>query len=253
MINLNIRTPFIKNLIFLPVIISIFCSKQNLTQLGPDDEFERAMEFYNQKKYDQAIKLFERIIFYYATTEFVDDAQFYLADSYLKKKDYAQAITEFEYLIKNFPNTPFLERSYLLRAQAYFLKSPGYEKDQTETKEAISLLDEFLTRFPNSIYSDTAKALILKARDRLAKKEVENGKLYLKMKEYDSAILYFKYVIDNYPETSSAEESKFLLAQTYEKARRMQEAYDLYKDLVDSPKWKHIAEEKIKRLKIENP
>lgn len=237
----------------LVILFTIFCSRQVLAPLEPEDEFERAMEFYNHKKYEIAIKSFEKIIFYHAETEFVDDAQFYLAKAYFEKKDYNQAITEFEYLIKNFPGSPFLEESYLLRAKAYFLKSPGYEKDQTETKEAISLLDDFITRFPNSIYSASARTLILQARNRLAKKELENGRLYLKMKEYESAILYFKYVIENYPETPSADESKFLMGIAYERLNKKQEAYQVYKELLENKDWKSSAEKRIKKLKIENP
>ncbi|MEO0094712.1 MAG: outer membrane protein assembly factor BamD [candidate division WOR-3 bacterium] len=246
----EIRNPKLRLLILCFVV---FCSKQMLAPLEPEDEFERAMEFYNNKKYDSAIKSFEKIIFYHASTEFVDDAQFYLAKSYFEKRDYNQAITEFDYLIKNFPNSPFLEQGYLLRAKAYFLKAPGYEKDQTETKEAISLFDDFITRFPNSSYGDSVRLLILQARNRLAKKELENGRLYLKMKEYESAILYFKYVIENYPETPSADESKFLLAFTYEKVNKIQEAYEKYKELLENENWKRAAEKRIKRLKIEKP
>ncbi|MGB9720596.1 MAG: outer membrane protein assembly factor BamD [bacterium] len=248
--NQNVKFQ-IPKLIILLFLFIVFCSKQVLAPLEPEDEFDRAMEFFNNKKYDYAIKSFEKIIFYYASTEFVDDAQFYLARAYFEKKDYTQAITEFEYLIKNFPNTPFLEQSYLLRAKAYFLKAPGYEKDQTETKESISLLDDFMTRFPNSTYSDTAKLLILGARNRLAKKELENGRLYLKIKEYDSAILYFKYVIENYPETPSADEARYYLGQTYEKLGKKEQAYESYKELLDSDKWKDKVENRIKKLKIE--
>ncbi len=246
----EIRNPKLKLVILCFVI---FCSKQVLAPLEPEDEFARAMEFYSNKKYDSAIKSFEKIIFYHASTEFVDDAQFYLAKSYFEKKDYNQAITEFEYLIKNFSNSPFIEQSYFFRAKAYFLKSPGYEKDQTEIKEAISLFDDFITRFPNSSYNDSVRSLILQARNRLAKKELENGRLYLKMKEYESAILYFKYVIENYLETPSADESKFLLAITYEKVNKIQEAYGLYKELLENAFWKKAAERRIKKLKIENP
>ncbi len=234
-------------------LIFISCNKQVLAPLEPEDEFERAMEFFYNKKYDAAIKSFEKIIFYHASTDFVDDAQFYLAKAYFEEKDYTQATTEFEYLIRNFPNTPFLEQSYLLRAKAYFLKAPGYEKDQTETKEAISLLDDFLTRFPNTNYSDTAKSLILLARNRLAKKELENGRLYLKIKEYESAVLYFKYVIENFPETPSADEARFLLGQTYEKLGKIEEAYASYKELLNNDKWKDKAENRITKLKIEKP
>ncbi len=245
-------TPLLSLILFFCFLfLHISCGKQVLAPLAPEDEFERAMEFFKNRKYDAAIQSFEKIIFYHAGSDFVDDAQFHLATAYFEKKDYLQAIAEYEYLIKNFPNTPFLEQSFLARAKAYFNKAPGYEKDQTETREAIALLDDFLTRFPNSNYGDTAKILILQARNRLAKKELENGKLYMKIKEYDSSILYFKYVIENYPETPSADETKFLLGQIYEKVGNKQEAQNMYNELLNNEHWKARAESRLKKLKID--
>ncbi|MEO0137351.1 MAG: outer membrane protein assembly factor BamD [candidate division WOR-3 bacterium] len=243
---------YLRIYLFISLLI-LLCSKPALTPLAPEDEFERAREFFEHKKYDMAIKAFERIIFYHATSEFVDDAQFYLARTYFEKKDYAQAITEFEYLIKNFPNTPFLEPSYFLKAKAYFLKSPSYEKDQTETKDAIAALEDFITRFPNSPYNDSARILILQGRSRLAKKELENGRLYLKMKEYPAAVLYFKYVIENYPETPFADEAQYLLGLSYEKLGKKQEAQEIYTKLLENQVWKKRAEKRIRSLGVEKP
>ncbi len=234
------------------VMIFVSCARQTLVLLEPEDELERAMGFFNNKKYDGAIQSFERIIFYYATSEFVDDAQFYLARSYFEKKDYSQAITEFEYLIKNFPNTPFIEEAYLYRAKAYFFRTPGYDRDQTETKEAIGLFDEFLTKFPNSKFAEEVKRYILSARNRLAKKELENGKLYLKLKEMKAAELYFNYVLENFPETACANEAKYNLALVYEKIGKTDEALRLYKELLEESSWQKKAEKSIKKLESKN-
>ncbi|MEO0107171.1 MAG: outer membrane protein assembly factor BamD [candidate division WOR-3 bacterium] len=235
-------------LVILLVFFIGMCSKQILTPLAPEDEFERAMEFFKNKKYDIAIQAFERIIFYHAGSEYVDDAQFYLGRTYFEKKDYNQAIVEFDYLIKNFANSPYLEEAYLFRAKSALLKSPSYEKDQTETKEAIALFDEFLTRFPSSRFTEEVRGYILFARDRLAKKELENGKLYIKLKEPKAAMLYFKYLIENYPETSSANEAKYQLALIYEQNKELDEALNLYKELLEDVNWKAKAESRIKKI-----
>uniref|UniRef100_A0A7C4X9E1 Outer membrane protein assembly factor BamD n=1 Tax=candidate division WOR-3 bacterium TaxID=2052148 RepID=A0A7C4X9E1_UNCW3 len=228
------------------LILPVSCSRKVLVPLEPEDEFERAVEFFNNKKFDTAAQSFERIIFYHAGSEFVDDAQFYLGRTYFEKKDYNQAIVEFDYLIKHFPNSPFVEAAYLYRAKATLFKAPGYDKDQNETKEAISLFDEFLTRFPNSRFTNEAKNYILFARNRLAKKELENGKLYVKLNEPSSAILYFKYVIDNYPETSSVAEAKYHLALIYEKNQNFDQALSLYGELLEDMNWRTKAEKRIK-------
>lgn len=236
------------NLLTILLLAVLCCSRQVLAPLEPVDEFERAISFFKNRNYDQAIQAFERVIFYHASSEYVDDAQFYLGRTYFEKKDYAQAIVEFDYLIKNFSNSSFSEESYLYRAKAYLLKAPGYDKDQSETKEAISFFDEFLTRYPNSQYTNEAKDLILSSRNRLAKKELENGKLYIKLKEPDAAAVYFKFVIENYPETKASSEAKYHLASIYEKKEKPEEALALYKELLEDNAWGKKAEKRIKEI-----
>lgn len=230
------------------LFVLISCGKHVLTPLEPADEFERAMSFFENRKYNDAALAFQRIIFYHPSSEYVDDAQFWLGRSYFEQKEYTQAIIEFEYLIRNFSTSPFLEQAYLYRAKAYLSKAPRFYKDQTETKKAIGLLDEFLTRFPNSQYTNEVRVLILSARNRLAKKEVENGKLYLRLNETNAALLYFEYVIETYPETDVSSEAKYHAALIYEKKGKSEEALSLYRELLEEPTWKEKAAKKIEEI-----
>ncbi len=242
--------------------ILFFClisctSKPVLTPLDAEDEFARAKLYFENKKYDGAAQAFERIIFFYPSSEFVDDAQYWLGRSYFEKKDYDQAIIEFDYLIRNFKNSSFFEETYLYRAKAYILKAPNYTKDQTELVAALGLLDEYLTMFPNSSSTNEVKDLIRVGRDRLAKKEVENGKLYMKLNYSRAAFLYFDYVLETYPETEASSEAKYYKAKLYEKRGELDAALNLYKELLDTNNWKEKAEKRIKeiekRIKKENP
>jgi len=233
------------------IIILAFLScavRQNLAALEPDAEFERAMSFYNARKYNQAIEAFQRILFYHASSEYVDDAQYWLGRTYLEQKQYDQAIIEFDYLIKNFPNSTQQEDAFFFQAKAYLHNAPSYEKDLTELDKAVRLFDEFLTRFPNSEYTDSVRAEILIARDRLAKKELENGKLYAKLNDLDAALLYFRYVINNYSETPSASEAKYRSAEIYEKKGQDEQALELYKELLQDAIWQDRAAQCISDL-----
>ncbi|OPX17420.1 hypothetical protein BXT86_06605 [candidate division WOR-3 bacterium 4484_100] len=231
-------------------LFSIFCGTKNIvTPLAPGDEFERALSYFENKRYDQAISSFERIILYHPSSEYVDDAQFWLGCSYFEKKDYEQAIVEFDYLINNFPNTSFLEQALLFRAKAYFLKAPNYDKDISEVKRAIEQFDEFIRQFPNSKYIEEVRGLILKARTRLARKEFENGRLYIKLGKPKSALLYFNYVIKNYPETEVSNEAKFEAAKLYQKMDDKENALRLYQELLENDIWKERAAKRIETLK----
>ncbi len=234
--------------IFLLNLLLSCSTKQTLPPLDPDDEFERALGFFENKKLRQAAEAFERILFYHPSSEYVDDAQYWLARTYFEKREYDQAISEFDYLIKNFATSGFLEEAYLYRAKSYFLKAPSYEKDPTEINNAISLFDQFLTKFPNSKFTDEIRDMILSARNKLAKKEVENGKLYIKLSEPDAALLYFEYVIENYPETEVSNEAKYLAATLYENKDK-EKALKLYDELLSEEYWAEKVEKRIEKIK----
>jgi len=241
-------------LIFLCLILVSCASRQTLAPLDPDDEFERAMSFFENKKYADAAQAFERIIFYHPTSEYVDDAQFWLGKAYFEDKDYIQAIIEFDYLIRNFPRSIFFEEAYFYRAKSYLSQAPSYEKDQTELTAAISHLDDFLTMFPNSQFTEEVKELILKGRDRLAKKDLENGKLYLKLNKLDAALFYFNYVMETYPETKASTEAKYHAAELlYKKKGEAEQALTLYKELARDEEWKEKVEKRIREIEEKYP
>ncbi len=237
---------FRKTTCLILLCLFISCgSKQVLSSLEPDDEFERAVSLFEQENYNKAVLAFERILFYHPSSEYVDDAQYWLGKTYFEQKDYDQAIVEFDYLIKNFSTSSFIEEAYLYRIKAYLEKAPSYEKDPTETGNAIGFCDQFLTHFPNSKHTDEVKEIILVARNHLAKKEMENGKIYLKLGEPEAALLYFNYVIETYPETEFSSEAKYNAARILEKNEQPNKALKLYKELLEDDKWRErIIKEK---------
>lgn len=234
-------------LIFVLIVLSC-AARETLVPLEPVDEYERAMSLFEEKKYQKAAEAFERILFYHPSSEYIDDAQYWLSRAYLEIKDYDQAVIEFNYLIRNFPNSPLLEQAHFYRAKANLLAAPSYEKDLSDLKSAIQLFDEFLTRYPNSEHTDEARKEILNARNLLAKKELENGKLYEKLKEPEAALLYYEYIRNNYPETESAGEATYRRARILEREGNFEEALELYKELLDSESWEKKAADRIADL-----
>ncbi len=245
----QIRLPVAVSLIILGFVFISCGTALVLTPLEPEDEFERAMSFFENRKYNTAVQAFERILFYHPSSEYVDDAQYWLGRTYFETKNYDQAISEFDYLIRNFSTSTFLEDAHFYRAKSYFLKAPSYTKGATELENAIGLFNQFLTKYPNSKYTDKVRELILSARNRLAKKEVESGKLYIKLGEPDAAILYFTYVLRTYPETDAGSEAKYNAALLYEKRGENEKALALYNQLLEEEAWKKKVEQKIENLK----
>jgi outer membrane protein assembly factor BamD len=237
----------------LLVLLASCAVRETVAPLEPAAEFQRAMSLHESGKYAKAIESLERILFNFPSSEYVDDAQYWLGRAHLELKAYDQAIVEFDYLIRHFSNSPLLEDAFFYRARAYRLAAPDYDKDPGNINRAIRLFDEFLTRYPNSRYTDEVKNEILNARDLLARKELENGKIYEKLKETDAAMLYYEYVIDNYPETKSADEARYRRARLSEEKGLIDDALVTYRELIDDERWGELAARRIAELEKRRP
>jgi len=80
---------------------------------------------------------------------------------------------------------------------------------------AQNRLQEFIEDFPGSNHVPDAEKYISKIRNDLARKEYETGRLYLKLEEYDSAIIYFNSLLDEYYDTDFADEARISIAFAY--------------------------------------
>ena len=59
----------------------------------------------------------------------------------------------------------------------------------------------FIEDFPGSDHIYDAEDAIVSLRLKLAHKDYESGRMYLKLEEYESALIYFRSVLNNYYDT----------------------------------------------------
>ena len=93
--------------------------------------------------------------------------------------------------------------------------SNSYQKDQTNTLEAIDCLQEFIEDYPTSTNVDAATKEISSLRLKLAKKEFESARLYLKLEEYDSALIYLNNILNQYYDTDIIDEVRVTIVFLY--------------------------------------
>ena len=87
--------------------------------------------------------------------------------------------------------------------------------DQEKTKQALEQLQMFIEDFPQSGFIKDAEESIKELRYKLAKKEYEVARLYLKLEEYESAIIYFRSVLNNYYDTEFSDEARIGIIFTH--------------------------------------
>lgn len=195
-------------LVLLPIFI-IGCGISNPfdDNIPYKTRFDDGLSFFEEGKYVKSSQQFNIIVERASHTDLGDDALFFLAESYFLNEDYDLALIEFEKLVSRMGFSPYIEKSRWRICETLMLLSPNFYHDQDSSMKAISQIQEFLDDFPNSEYSKDADELIKGLRSRLAEKNMETGKLYVKLKAYDSAIVSYKIVINNYYDTKFFEDA----------------------------------------------
>ena len=212
-------------LIFITLIIFWGCASfQSQQEVDIDIQFKRAKKFLDKKKYLRAQEEFNNLVIRGTHTDLGDDAQFYLAESYYLNKEYLLAIAEYDRLIRRMGFSPYVEKARWRVCQSYVKESPKYYKDQTHTEKALNKLQELLDDYSNSEYREEAKGLIDELRNKLAMKEYATGVLYIKMEEYQSAIMTFEGLIDNYYDTDILEKGHVGIIRCYSRMKKKEEA-----------------------------
>ncbi|MBN1983311.1 MAG: outer membrane protein assembly factor BamD, partial [Chitinivibrionales bacterium] len=164
----------------------------------------------------------------------MDTALYFLGRAYLQKNQPAEARVELETLLQDYPNSVYREEATYFQGYCSFKQSPSYEHDQARTLDAIRELSEFAEMYPTGIFSDSARNLINQCSEKLAKKEYMNARFYERIEQYESAIVYYKNFIRDFPASSYCAESKLSLAKNLVKLKRTTEAVAVLNDLIES-------------------
>jgi outer membrane protein assembly factor BamD len=203
------------------VLFSACGGPPKLGGIPPTELFKMGMDKYNQKKFYRSIEVFQTLVYSYAGDTIVASGQYYLAMSYFGNGEYQLAATEFSRLLVNYPSSPFAGHAQFMRAASTYESAPNnYGLDQTELKPSITQLEEFITDHPESEYIPDAKALLLKARTRLARKTYESAIVYTRIEAFESANVYFQKVVDDYTDTEFAPKATYMIAEGYYKMKR---------------------------------
>ena len=235
---------------FLSFFIS--CSSIEDILKNPDGEFKRkkAMGFYNDGSYDDAIVVFENIMPFYRNTKYANDIYYYLAMANYKLENYIIASYYFEIFVLEYGQDDRAEECMFLMAYCYYLDSPRYNLDQENTIMAIENLQRFVDRYPNSSRVKEANDLMYKLIDKVEYKYYKISLMYYNMQDYKSSIVSFLNVLDDYPSTKYREDIFYYLFMSYynmfaksvedKKEYRRKQMYTYYKVLKkEYPKTKY--------------
>ncbi|HJR15965.1 MAG TPA: outer membrane protein assembly factor BamD [Gemmatimonadales bacterium] len=176
----------------------------------------RAEAAVRQGKWGDAEQLLERVLLEFGPGDpRISQAHFWLGESYFARGRQLEAAREFRKASDDTPNHPIAPEALLRVGDVYADLWRRPELDPTYGQTALATYQELLNRYPATDAAKRAQLRINELNERFAYKSYRAAMFYYRLKAYDSAILYLKDLIANYPKSAVAPNALVKLVQSY--------------------------------------
>ena len=129
--------------------------------------------------------------------------------------DYPTAVASGKRFATLYPADPEAPYALYLVGMSYFRQITDVTRDQGMASKTYRAMNEVVTRYPDSVYVEDAKAKMRVAKDQLAGKEMLVGRYYQERKEFIAAINRFRTVVEQFEDTRHVEEALARLTESY--------------------------------------
>jgi len=198
-----------------------------------DGKLAKAVERYDRGWYGDARTVLEEVLTNCGGASSIDTAVYYLGMSMLRAGQTVEAKGQFRRLADNYQSSAFAEEATFRQGQCSFLSSNTYDRDQSETQDAIRELSAFLQTSTQTVWLDSAREYIDKCRDKLARREFMNARFYDRIDKYDASVVYYRSLIADYPSSKYVPEAQVNLALALARTDRVTEARAVAKQVLD--------------------
>ncbi len=134
---------------------------------------------------------------------------------YYQANKYSDAINTADQYISLHPGSKEVAYAFYLKAISLYEQITDVGRDQTNTEQALTALQDVVQRFPNTEYARDASLKIDLTMDHLAGKEMAIGRYYLRQGDFIGAINRFRIVVERYQRTPQIAEALERLTEAY--------------------------------------
>ncbi|MEJ0026674.1 MAG: outer membrane protein assembly factor BamD [Rhizomicrobium sp.] len=180
-----------------------------------DQIYADAWKKINQDDFVGAAKQFDEVERQHPYSIWARRAMLMSAYCYYKANHYTDAIAAADSYIQLHPGSREVAYAFYLKAVSLYEQIVDVGRDQSNTEDALTALQDVVQRFPDTEYARDATLKIDLTLDHLAGKEMAVGRYYLRQQDYIGAINRFKVVVGQYQKTSQIAEALERLTEAY--------------------------------------
>jgi len=198
----------------------------NLAETSPDALYAAGLDAIRAENFTRAGELFDAIEREHPYSPWATNAKLLSAYSQYMRNRYPEAIGALDRFIQLHPAHRDIAYAYYLRALSFYEQINQPDRDQANTIQAMTALQDVANRFPETPYARDARLKLDLARDHLAGREMVIGRFYQNRRLFTAAIGRYRRVVEQYQTTNHLPEALHRLTEIYvalgltEEARR---------------------------------
>jgi outer membrane protein assembly factor BamD len=244
----------IRNSIYLLIL---FCAVQIIgcgvyvthqtEEMSPQDAFRLAKSLFDDGDYTKAVVEFDAFVKNHRTradSMTLRQAYYLLALSSFRNEDWLTARADFSYFLsRGGRQDSLLELAGYYYGLTWTNTAPSPELDQTDTKQAMSIFTDLLTRNPSSASRESLTLGLHLCKEQLARKAFVTARLYYNTHDFKASIMYTDEIIGNYDGTTWFDPAVMIKARCYLALNQPDDAKGPLRFLVENSKDKDLQDE----------
>ena len=171
---------------------------------------------YERGKYSNAITAFERLTFDLPTRDtLLPRAHWWLGQSRRLNDERLLAAQSFSRIAEQFPNDTLADDAMYMAGISYreMWRRPTLDPQYGVLAQSQFRLVQGV--FPDSPFADSAQRKLAELDEWFATKDYETGMHYVRRRAYDSALIYFRTAVTEYPNTDVARKSMLQMVRVF--------------------------------------
>lgn len=167
---------------------------------------------FNHGRYDKAAEIFGKLKDRFPFSNYSLLAELKIADSQYYMDNYEEARLLYGEFEERHPTNEAVPYIMFQAGMCGYNLIGGHDRDISGATDSIEAFSRLLRTFPESPYTEEARARIIAARNFLANHEFYVGNFFVRTGSYDQAEARLEYLISQYPDAVNTPAAQKLLA-----------------------------------------
>jgi outer membrane protein assembly factor BamD (BamD/ComL family) len=162
---------------------------------------------------DRSIEIYEKALKHAPYAHFAPMSKLRVAVLLIENRKIDKALEYLREIIKQHPDSPACKYAYLELCNALYQLSQKGDGDGKYNREAVTVLNTFLTKYPDAPECDWVRKCLLKTKDINAQRLYGIASFYHRIGRNEPAERYLSDVMKLYPDSLAADKSEDMLTK----------------------------------------